>query len=180
MIQSTAAARRAAQDLVLLNLLIELRIMKTSKQKRDGQLDQLYCFQKNLLDFEAAEKSKDVENVLKEIRGTARDGLSFLKVVQLKIEPKHGTPQHQLVNYQVRRNFWETSEPPVVGGRKGVKRYQFSTQTPPSPTFLPGPNRTQAGGGQISHQEEWPPKLQAQQVVVMAPNSLWCQNVLGG
>ena len=62
-------------------------------------MDQLYCFQKNLLDFEAAEKSKDVENVLKEIRGTARDGLSFLKVVQLKIEPKHKTPQHQLVNY---------------------------------------------------------------------------------
>ena len=54
-----------------------------------------------------------------------------------------------------------------------------NTQTPPSPTFLPGPNRTQAEGGQISHQEEWPPKLQAQQVV-MVPNSLWCQNVFGG
>ena len=34
-----------------------------------------------MLDFEQGEdKSKDIENVLKEIRGTARDGLSFLKV----------------------------------------------------------------------------------------------------
>ena len=56
--------------------------IKPERIKKEHQC-QLYCFQKNLLDFEAAEKSKDVENVLKEIRGTARDGLSFLKVVQM-------------------------------------------------------------------------------------------------
>ena len=41
-------------------------------------------FQKNLLDSEVEDKGKDIENVLKEIRGTARDGLSFLKVREME------------------------------------------------------------------------------------------------
>lgn len=71
--------------------------------------------QKNLLNIEVEEKNKkDIENVLKEIRGTARDGLSFLQVINktFRINKK----------LQVRRSFWETSEPPVTAGRKGVKR----------------------------------------------------------
>ena len=54
------------------------------KQKTDQCLKKktdISFVQKNMLDFEQGEdKSKDIENVLKEIRGTARDGLSFLKV----------------------------------------------------------------------------------------------------
>ena len=41
-------------------------------------------FQKNLLDSDVEDKGKDIENVLKEIRGTARDGLSFLKVREME------------------------------------------------------------------------------------------------
>ena len=41
-------------------------------------------FQKNLLDSDVEDKGKDIENVLKEIRGTARDGLSFLKVTEME------------------------------------------------------------------------------------------------
>ena len=61
---------------------------KTNKQIKENWILKKLSFllQKNLLDFEAEDKSKDIENVLKEIRGTAKDGLSFLKVLQLLIE----------------------------------------------------------------------------------------------
>ena len=66
------------------------------------------------MNIEVEEKNKkDIENVLKEIRGTARDGLSFLQVI---------AQTFSITKVQVRRSFWETSEPPVTGGRKGVKR----------------------------------------------------------
>ena len=57
--------------------------MRTNKQiKETWILEKMSSLlQKNLLDFEAEDKSKDIENVLKEIRGTAKDGLSFLKVL---------------------------------------------------------------------------------------------------
>ena len=62
--------------------------MRTNKQIKETWILEKMSFllQKNLLDFEAEDKSKDIENVLKEIRGTAKDGLSFLKVLQLLIE----------------------------------------------------------------------------------------------
>ena len=54
--------------------------------------------QKNLLVVGEDKKSqKDIDNVLKEIRGAALDGLGFL---------------------QVRKTFWETSEPPQGKGKK--------------------------------------------------------------
>ena len=64
--------------------------IKTNKQIKESRILRekklSFLLQKNLLDFEAEDKSKDIENVLKEIRGTAKDGLSFLKVLQLLIE----------------------------------------------------------------------------------------------
>ena len=63
--------------------------IKTNKQIKESRILKKklsFLLQKNLLDFEAEDKSKDIENVLKEIRGTAKDGLSFLKVLQLLIE----------------------------------------------------------------------------------------------
>ena len=60
--------------------------------------------QKNLLVYgELKDNQRDVENVLKEIRGAALEGLGFL---------------------QVRKLFWETSEPPVLRymKKKGAKR----------------------------------------------------------
>ena len=55
--------------------------------------------QKNLLVVGEDKKSqKDIDNVLKEIRGAALDGLGFLKV---------------------RKTFWETSEPPQGKGQEG-------------------------------------------------------------
>ena len=60
-------------------LQVKFKIWNSKVEKLD------FLFQKNLLDLEAEDKSKDIENVLKEIRGTARDGLSFLKVLQLLI-----------------------------------------------------------------------------------------------
>ena len=62
------------------------------------------ALQKNLLVIGVENKDKqDVENVLKDIRGAALDGLTFL---------------------QVRKSFWETSEPPIanVKKRKCVRR----------------------------------------------------------
>ena len=56
----------------------------SSKFETETETETIFVFQKNLLDLEAEDKSKDIENVLKEIRGTARDGLSFLKVLQKK------------------------------------------------------------------------------------------------
>ena len=56
------------------------------------------ALQKNLLlEGENRKSRKDIENVLQEIRGAAEDGLSFL---------------------QVRKTFWETSEPQVTKERK--------------------------------------------------------------
>ena len=65
------------------------------------------ALQKNMLilkDEENNSAPKDIDKVLKEIRGAANDGLKFLKV---------------------RKNFWETSEPPNNNSkekRKGLKR----------------------------------------------------------
>ena len=58
--------------------------------------------QKNMLVLDEGKNKKDVDSVLKNIRGAALDGLGFL---------------------QVRKSFWETSQPPVVkSGKKGCLR----------------------------------------------------------
>ena len=62
--------------------------------------------QKNLLVVgEDKKNQKDIDNVLKEIRGAALDGLGFL---------------------QVRKTFWETSEPPQGKGLKKKKSLRRS------------------------------------------------------
>ena len=56
------------------------------------------ALQKSLLDVdEESKKKKDIDHVLREIRGAALDGLGFL---------------------QVRKTFWETSEPPAAKDQK--------------------------------------------------------------
>ena len=62
--------------------------------------------QKNLLVVGEDEKNqKDIDNVLREIRGAALDGLGF---------------------FQVRKTFWETSEPPQGKGKKKKKSLRRS------------------------------------------------------
>ena len=72
------------------------------------------ALQKNMLILKDEENNsvpKDIDKVLKEIRGAANDGLKFL---------------------EVRKNFWETSEPPNNSSkekRKGLKRSRSEQST---------------------------------------------------